>query len=61
MSDPQLGAARAALAFVHGEAGFAQVTTIDRYGFPVGRSMTAFLNDDWSVDLVQRRTHARLA
>jgi hypothetical protein len=23
--------------------------------------MTAFLNDDWSVDLVQRRTHARLA
>jgi hypothetical protein len=52
---------RAALAFVHDEAGFAQVTTIDRHGFPVGRSMTAFLNDDWSVDLVQRRSHARLA
>jgi hypothetical protein len=51
----------AALAFVHDEAGFAQVTTIDRLGFPVGRSMTVFLNDDWSVDLVQRRTHARLA
>lgn len=51
----------AALAFVHGDAGFAQVTTIDRHGFPVGRSMTAFLNDDWSVDLVQRRSHARLA
>jgi hypothetical protein len=51
----------AALAFVHEEAGFAQVTTIDRFGFPVGRSMTAFLNDDWSVDLVQRRSHARLA
>jgi hypothetical protein len=51
----------AALAFVHEEAGFAQVTTIDRHGFPVGRSMTAFLNDDWSVDLVQRRSHARLA
>jgi len=51
---------RAALAFVHDEAGFAQVTTIDRHGFPVGRSMTAFLNDDWSVDLVQRRSHARL-
>jgi hypothetical protein len=51
----------AALAFVHEEAGFAQVTTIDRHGYPVGRSMTAFLNDDWSVDLVQRRTHARLA
>ena len=52
---------RAALAFVHDEAGFAQVTTIDVHGFPVGRSMTAFLNDDWSVDLVQRRSHARLA
>jgi hypothetical protein len=51
----------AALTFVHEEAGFAQVTTIDRHGFPVGRSMTAFLNDDWSVDLVQRRSHARLA
>ncbi len=51
----------AALDFVRGEAGFAQVTTIDRHGFPVGRSMTAFLNDDWSVDLVQRRSHARLA
>jgi Pyridoxamine 5'-phosphate oxidase len=52
---------RAALAFVHDEAGFAQVTTIDPHGFPVGRSMTAFLSDDWSVDLVQRRSHARLA
>ncbi|WNV76179.1 hypothetical protein [Geodermatophilus sp. DSM 44513] len=62
MSDPQLDAARAAaLRFVAEEAGFAQVTTIDRYGFPVARTMTAFLNEDWSVDLVQRRTHARLA
>ncbi len=62
MTDPQLDAARAAaLRFVREEAGFAQLTTIDRYGFPVGRSMTAFLNDDWSVDLVQRRSHARLA
>jgi hypothetical protein len=50
----------AAAAFVHREAGFAQVTTLDVRGFPVGRSMTAFLNEDWSVDLVQRRTHARL-
>ena len=51
----------AAMAFVHDEAGFAQVTTTDVRGFPVGRSMTAFLDDDWSVDLVQRRSHARLA
>jgi hypothetical protein len=51
----------AAQAFVRDEAGFAQVTTIDREGFPVGRTMTAFLNADWSVDMVQRRGHARLA
>lgn len=49
-----------ALRFVRDEAGFAQVTTTDRDGFPVGRSMTAFLEDDFSVDLVQRRTHQRL-
>jgi hypothetical protein len=46
--------------FVRGDAGFAQMTTIDSRGFPVGRSMTAFLEDDWSVSLVQRRSHARL-
>lgn len=54
-------AQRAAMAFVLGEAGFAQVTTIDRQGFPVSRTMTAFLEDDWSVSLVQRRGHRRLA
>lgn len=64
MSGPaaELAAAqRAAMAFVLGEAGFAQVTTIDRHGFPVARTMTAFLEDDWSVSLVQRRGHRRLA
>lgn len=50
----------AAQAFVRSEAGFAQVVTRDRSGFPVGRTMTAFLGADWSVDLVQRRSHARL-
>lgn len=60
--DAGLAAARAAAqAFVREEAGFAQVTSIDRAGFPVGRTMTAFLEPDWSVALVQRRTHARLA
>lgn len=55
-------AARAlAQSFVRDEAGFAQVITLDRFGYPVGRTMTAFLGADWSVDLVQRRTHARLA
>lgn len=54
-------ASAAARAFVREEAGFAQVVSKDRHGHLVGRSMTAFLNDDWSVDLVQRRQHARLA
>ena len=49
-----------AQAFVRDEAGFAQVVTRDGHGFPVGRTMTAFLNRDWSVELVQRRSHARL-
>jgi hypothetical protein len=46
---------------VRSEAGFAQLTTLDRAGFPVARSMTAFLEDDWSVSLIQRRVHARIA
>ncbi|MEV0720063.1 hypothetical protein [Asanoa sp. NPDC050611] len=50
----------AARAFVLDEAGFAQVTTIDRAGFPVSRTMTAFLEPDWSVSLVQRAGHRRL-
>lgn len=59
--DPAAEAARvAAQEFVRAEAGFAQLTTLDRYGYPVARTMTAFLEPDWSVALVQRRTHARL-
>lgn len=56
-----LATARAAAhAFVLGEAGFAQLTTIDSDGFPVSRTMTAFLEPDWSVSLVQRTGHRRL-
>ncbi len=50
-----------ALVFVRAEGGFAQVTTIGRRGQPVGRTMSAFLAEDWSVELVQRRTHRRVA
>lgn len=53
-------ATRAAFQFVADDAGFAQVVTVDGRGQLVGRSMTAFLNEDWSVDLLQRRQHARL-
>lgn len=49
-----------ALTFVRAEAGFAQVTTIGRRGLPVGRTMSAFLGDDWSIELIQRRTHRRV-
>lgn len=51
----------AALQFVRVEAGFAQVTTLDRHGYPVTRSMIAFLDDDWRVSMVQRAVHRRLS
>lgn len=50
-----------AQSFVQTEAAFAQVTTIGPDGYPVMRTMTAFLESDWSVTLVQRRTHRRIA
>jgi hypothetical protein len=61
-TDPDLDRAiQAAFRFVADDTGFAQVVSVDRRGHPVGRSMTAFLNPDWSVDLVQRAQHARLS
>jgi len=51
---------RDVMTFVREEAGFAQVYTINRDGFPVGRTMVAVLDDDWSVTLVQRNVHRRL-
>jgi hypothetical protein len=53
-------AIRRALLFVQQEAGFAQVFTINQAGFPVGRTMVAVCNDDWTVDLVQRDVHRRI-
>lgn len=52
---------REVMAFLAEEAGFAQVYTVNRNGYPVGRTMVAPINDDWSVDLIQRRAHRRLA
>lgn len=48
------------MAFLRDEAGFAQVFTVNASGYPVGRTMGVLPNDDWSVDLVQRRVHRRL-
>jgi hypothetical protein len=61
MSRPPAEAIARAEAFVRTEAGFAQVTTLDAHGYPVSRSMTAFLADGFAVHLVQRRVHRRLA
>ena len=63
MADHDEALARAtplAQAFVRHEAGFAQLTTIDGRGYPVTRTMTAFLLDGWAVGTVQRRTHRRI-
>ena len=46
--------------FLATEAGFAQVYTINRDGFPVGRTMVAVARPNWDVDLVQRRVHRRI-
>lgn len=51
---------RRAMDFVTTEAGFAQVFTLSAGGFPVGRTMGAFLRPDWTVWLIQRRVHRRI-
>ncbi|WP_017934729.1 hypothetical protein [Nocardioides sp. Iso805N] len=49
-----------ALRFVREDAGFARVLTSDAAGHLVGRTASAFLNDDWTVDTVQRAMHRRV-
>jgi hypothetical protein len=53
-------AAHLAGRFVREETGFAQLTTIDRRGYPVTRTMTAFLLENWWVATVQRQVHRRV-
>lgn len=60
MTEPPPDVERAARHFLRDVAGFAQVTTLDRDGFPVARTMTAFPAEDWTVSLVQRNSHIRL-
>lgn len=48
------------MAFLTQEAGFAQVCSISNEGFPVGRTVGAPVNADWSVDLIQRSVHRLL-
>jgi hypothetical protein len=59
--EPDLVAVQAAvMRWLQEEAGFAQVISINRDGFPVGRTMGAPVEDDWSVTLIQRNTHRRI-
>jgi hypothetical protein len=58
--DVPLDVQREVLRWVQDEAGFAQVVSLNRAGFPVGRTMGVALAADWSVVLVQRRIHRRL-
>ncbi len=51
---------REVLRWLQEEAQFAQVVSINRDGFPVGRTMGAPVADDWTVTLVQRNVHRRL-
>jgi Pyridoxamine 5'-phosphate oxidase len=46
--------------FLRREAGFAQVFTINREGYPVGRTMGAPVDDDFTVWLIQRKVHRRI-
>jgi hypothetical protein len=54
------GVQREVMSFLKHEAGFAQVYTVNREGYPVGRTMAAPIEDDWSVILIQRNVHRRL-
>lgn len=51
---------REVMMFLTEEAGFAQVFTVNRVGYPVGRTMVAPIDADWSVVLIQRNVHRRL-
>lgn len=60
LPQPLADVQRAVMAFLTHQAGFAQVFTVSREGYPVGRTMAAPVNEDWSVDLIQRNVHRRL-
>ena len=42
------------------EAGFAQVYSINKAGYPVGRTMAAPVDEDFTISLVQRKVHKRV-
>ncbi len=48
------------LHWLRNDAGFAQVFSVNREGYPVGRTMAAPIDDNFVVWTVQRRVHKRL-
>lgn len=51
---------RQVLHWLHHEAGFAQVFSINKAGYPVGRTMAAPIDDQFTIWLVQRKVHKRV-
>lgn len=47
--------------FLDEDASFAQVVTVNGRGEPAGRTMVALVDEDWSVPLIQRTVHHRIA
>lgn len=48
------------LTWLRTEAGFAQVFSINKAGYPAGRTMAAPIDDAFTVWLVQRKVHKRI-
>jgi hypothetical protein len=51
---------RRVLAWLRTEAGFAQVYSVNKEGYPVGRTMAAPVDDTFTVWMVQRKVHKRI-
>jgi hypothetical protein len=51
---------RRVLAWLRTEAGFAQVYTVNKDGYPIGRTMAAPVDDAFTVWMVQRKVHKRI-
>jgi hypothetical protein len=51
---------RRVLTWLHNEAGFAQVYSVNKEGYPVGRTMAAPVDDAFTVWMVQRKVHKRI-
>jgi hypothetical protein len=57
---PPPGLQQTVLQWLRTEAGFAQVFSINKAGYPAGRTMAAPIDDDFTVWMVQRNVHKRI-